>query len=47
MRGNEIIIPEGMSHIREGDSVIVVANQPVQNLNDIYRDAPAAGGGKA
>ena len=47
VRGNDIIIPEGNSYISEGDSVIVVSNQPVQDLNDIYRDAPAAGGGKA
>lgn len=47
VRGNKIIIPEGASYIREGDSVIVVANQSVQDINDIYRDALAAGGGKA
>ncbi len=47
VRGNEIIIPEGISYIREGDSVIVVSNQHIQDLNDIYWDAVASGGGKA
>jgi trk system potassium uptake protein TrkA len=47
VRGNNIIIPEGTSYIDEGDSVIVVSNHPIQDLNDIYQEAFAPGGGKA
>ena len=37
MRDGEIIIPEGSSHIQEGDSVIIISrDRPILDLNDIY-----------
>ena len=37
MRSGEIIIPEGSSHIQEGDSVIIISrDRPILDLNDIY-----------
>lgn len=47
VRGNDIIIPEGSSSVKEGDSVIVISNRPIQDYNDIYEDALIPGGGKA
>lgn len=46
VRGNEIIIPEGSTVIKEGDGVIVVTRRALQELNDIYEDSFAPGGGK-
>lgn len=39
MRDGEIIIPEGSSHIQEGDSVIIISrDRPILDLNDIYAE---------
>lgn len=39
MRGSEIIIPEGSSHIQEGDSVILISRgRRILDLNDIYAE---------
>ena len=47
VRGTDIIIPEGSSCIKEGDSVIVISREVlIQDLNDIYREDHGAGGGK-
>jgi trk system potassium uptake protein TrkA len=47
VRGNEIIIPEGTTSIKDGDSVILVSKSPIQNINDIYDESFVTGGGKA
>ena len=47
VRGNDIIIPEGSSSVKEGDSVIVISNRLIQDYNDIYEDTLIPGGGKA
>jgi trk system potassium uptake protein TrkA len=46
VRGNEIIIPEGSTSIKDGDAVIVISKSPIQDINDIYADSFGAGGGK-
>ena len=47
-RGGDIIIPEGSSSIREGDSVILISRDlRILDLNDIYEDegaVPVPGG---
>ena len=41
-RGGDIIIPEGSSSIREGDSVILISRDlRILDLNDIYEDEGA------
>lgn len=47
VRGHEIIIPEGTTSIKDGDSVILVSKSPIQNINDIYDESFVTGGGKA
>lgn len=46
VRGNEIIIPEGTTSIKDGDSVILVSQNPIQDINDIYEESFITGGGK-
>ena len=47
VRGSEIIIPEGSTSLSQGDSVIVVSrDKTIRDLNDIYADSLADGGGR-
>lgn len=48
VRGSDIIIPDGSSHIQEGDSVIIISrDRVIRDLNDIFREDAVTGGGKA
>ena len=38
VRGQDIIIPEGSTFIKEGDSVIIISKSPIQDINDIYKE---------
>ncbi len=45
VRGNEVIIPEGSTALKEGDSVVVVTRDSgILDLNDIFADGPVLGG---
>ena len=38
VRGHDIIIPEGSTSIKDGDSVIIISKNPIQDINDIYEE---------
>lgn len=45
VRGNEVIIPEGSTALKEGDSVVVVTRDSgILDLNDIFADGLGLGG---
>lgn len=47
IHNNQITIPVGSSRIQEGDSVIIVSRDGgILDINDIFADAPAVGGGE-
>lgn len=48
IHNGRIVIPEGSSHIEEGDTVIIVSRDSgILDINDIYADGFTAGGGEA
>ena len=45
VRGQEIIIPEGSSHLQAGDNVIIISrNNGILDLNDIYQEEKSVPG---
>lgn len=47
IHNGRIIIPEGSSHIEEGDTVIIVSRDSgILDINDIYADGFTVGGGE-